>query len=163
MITENFDTTNFNGRLIPIGRFSDKPNQCISSVKKNIEKQINSKCFNLYIKQDYSSNEVRFACKRFYPFDKPKEEILQVSVPTTSKSSRYIDATKDAINLYEKDLIAREQKEWEQRYKQYKMEHSMNIFEIALCSPLLLINKILYSINPKWSNKFEKLIDKILK
>ena len=158
MRTECISDTNFQGKLIITNRLSNKPNNCINKVKSSLENLILKKDYNLYITQDYTQNKICISAK--YPVSMLNEqgENLQIN----SKASRYIDAAKNAISKYENALSDKEQKIWEQNKKESKKQEIKDIAGVILFFPFFIVGDILHSINPKWSNKFEKLIDRII-
>ena len=86
--------------------------------------------------------------------------ITHEELPITAKSSRYIYATKNAIEKHENALKDNEQKKWEQEQKKQKIENIKDLAETMVFFPLFIIGDILHSINPKWSKKFEKYLYK---
>ena len=161
MRTERADITNFHGKLVILGKYSNKPKQNIAKTSAELEKLIQPKDWNLYLKQDYGHSNVKIACDYVYPFEKNKDNIAQVNIPVTSGASKYISAAKNTIDLYEKVLYDKEQKEWKNSKKRQIIEDIKNIAGLMALCPLLIVNDILHSINPKWSEKFEKILDEI--
>ncbi len=161
MKTERADITNFQGKLVVLGKYSNKPKQNIAKTSAELEKLIRPKDWNLYLEQDYGNNNVKMTCDSFYPFENNKDGIAQVNVPITSKASKYISAAQDALDMYEKVLYDKEQKEWENNKKRQIKEDIKSFAGLAALYPLFIVNDILYYINPKWSEKFEQILDEI--
>ena len=87
---------------------------------------------------------------------------IHESVLLNAKPSRYVDGAKNAIENFDKALLDKEQKEWELKQKQKKIEEIKDIICSIIYFPLFLAGDILHEISPKLSKKFEKLIDKII-
>lgn len=152
---------NFEGSLFVIGNYSPKPKQCIDKLYPQLEKFIKPKEFNLYIKQDYGTNEVKLACENIYPFEKSRSDFLQAKVPITAKASKYINAAKNAIDSYEQKLYEKEQQKWEQKQIQQKTQELKDIAEAVIFAPLYITGTIIEGISPKLAKKFEKLLEKM--
>ncbi len=165
MRVECLDNNNFEGKLVKVGKFSDKPEKCVNKVVNQIEQLIKPKDYNLFLQQDYSKNEMRIIAD--YPFPlKPTQKNsyftrTQINIPITSNASKYVDAASNVINQFENNLQEKEQQAWEQKQKRKKMENIKDTLELILLSPVYIAEKIIRSINPKWANNFENLLQKI--
>jgi len=154
------NSQNFEGKLIILNDLSQKPYANINKVKDSLQKQIESKKYNLYIGQDYSANKIRIAVSHFQP-SYIQGVLAHEELPITAKSSRYIYAVKNAIDNHEKTLSDIEQKKWEQEQVQQKKQELKDTFAAFVFAPLYMIGTILEDISPKLSAKFEKILDKI--
>ncbi len=151
---------NFEGKLIILNDLSQKPYANINKVKDSLQKQIESKKYNLYIGQDYSANKIRIAVSHFQP-NYIQGVLTHEELPITAKSSRYVYAAKNAIDKHEKALSDTEQKNWELRQKQQKKQKIIDTAETILLAPVFILGSVLHDISPKLSAKFEKILDKI--
>ena len=160
------NSQNFEGQFIIVNNLSNKPAECVKTIKDNIKKLINKKNFNLYLKQDYVKQKICFIPDYQFPNMQNNENTMlantQESVLINAKSSRYVDAAKKAIENFDKALLDKEQKEWELTRKQQTVEYIKGTIGSIICFPLFVINDLLHEISPKLSKKFEKLIDKII-
>ena len=161
MRAECIGNTNFQGKLVLLNELSRKPGSCIEKVKKDLQEMIKPKNYDLYLEQDYSTNKINFAASTLYPRC-IHGAIEHEELPITAKPKRYINAAKDTMDNYEKALNEKEQQAWEQKQKHQKTEDLKDFAGIILFFPLFAINDLLHEINPKWSKKFEKFIDKII-
>jgi len=165
MKIENLENINFRGKLVKVGKFSEKPEKCFNKASKQLEQFVRSKDYNLFIQQDYSKNEMRIIAD--YPFPlKPNQRAplftrTQINIPTTSKTSKYVQTAKDVIDEFEYSLNQKEKQAWEQEQKKRKIENIKDVIETILLSPVFITEEIIRSINPKWANKFENLLQKI--
>lgn len=166
MRTDCINNTNFQGKFVIENRLSDKPKRCVKKVQDSINNLIHEKSYNLYLKQLYDKNVIGIYAD--YPFPlKPSQHIIILNkttenIPINSNSSKYIEAAKNAIEKYDKVLREKDQKEWEDRRKNQKINDLIDSAETILFFPLFAVSDILHSINPKWSKKFEKYIEKII-
>ena len=159
------NSQNFEGKLVIVNELSKKPKRCISKVQGYIQKLVKSKDYNLFIQQDYSKNEMRIIADYSFPL-KPSQRMYlfsrtQMNIPVTSKASKYVEASKDVIDMHEKALSDIEQKNWELKQKQRKKDEILETIEAILYVPVLIIDAVLNSINPKSGAKFEKILDKL--
>ena len=171
MRTECVNNTAFNGKLFIADNLSKKPRLNLGKVKLNIQKYLENKNYNLYFKQDYTTNKVNIDLKEvcsnpfslnFSRYETEKETGFSAHVDINAKASKYFDAVKDAIYRYEEDLKTNAEKEWELEQTKKIKEDFKEFAGSLLFFPLFAVNDILHSINPKWSNKFEKIIDNLI-
>ena len=155
------NSQNFEGKLVILNDLSCKPHANINKVKNNLQKQIELKKYNLYMRQDYIANKIRIAASYFEP-RYIQGVLTHEELPITAKSSRYIYAAKKAIENFDKSILDKEQREWELTRKQQTVEDIKGTIGTIFCFPLFVINDLLHEISPKSSKKFEKLIDKII-
>ena len=160
MRTEKIDNTNFQGKLIIQNKLSRLADFNLNKVKTVIEKNIARKKYDLYVSQDYTYQKLSFIASHANSSDNTVSTD-KVSIPIISRPSRYIEAAGKATDIYEKALNDKEQKEWENKKKLYKMNIWKDAAEMILLFPFFIVSEVINSINPKWANKFDKLIDKL--
>lgn len=160
------DNTSFQGKLVITNHLSEKPEKSIRKVQEIIQNIVQKKDYNLYLTQDYGKNEINIYAD--YPFpQKPSEHFIflnteKETLPINAKYSRYIDAARSAVEKYDKALLKNNQTEWEHKQKQNQIQELKGILGSIAIFPLYGINLLLDSIHPKLSEKFEKLLDKII-
>lgn len=154
------NSQNFEGKLVILNNLSCKPHANINKVKNNLQKQIESKKYNLYIEQDYSANKIRIAASYYEP-RYIQGVLIHEEVPITANHSRYIYAAKDAIDKREKSLLDAEQNKWEFKQKQQKIQEIKETAGAIVFMPLFAIGVILEDISPKLAKKYENLLNKI--
>ena len=165
MRTASLNDTNFQGKVIVLNRLSSKPNRCLNKVEGDMQKLVQKKDYNLYLKQDYAGNLINISAE--YPFtQKPSQKHIcmlktQINVPITSKASRYVDTASNVIKQFENNMWNKEQQIWEKEQKKQKIDDVKNIMEYILLSPVFIADAVIHEINPKWGKKFEKLLEKI--
>ena len=160
------NSQNFEGQFIIVNDLSNKPAECVKTVKNKINKLISKKDYNLYLKQDYVKQRICFVPD----FQPPKMSDLGQAVHSgtlecvliNAKPSRYFDAAKNAIENFDRSLQDEKQKEWELTKNQQTVEGIKDIIGSIVYFPLFVIGNILNGISSKLSKKFEKLIDKII-
>jgi len=160
MRTDCIGSTDFNGKLFVINKLSDKPKKSIDRVRNNLEKLIQPKNYNLYIEQDYRTCKINIGVSYFQP-RYMSGVVAHEELPIVAKSNKYVYATKRAIDKYEANKAEKEQQAWEQEQKRKKKENIKDTLELILISPVFIAEKMIRSINPKWANKFENLLQKI--
>ena len=152
--------TSFKGDVYIIDKLSPKPQKCFDIVSDKIRELVKDKRYDLYVAQDYSGNKIRIAVSHFKP-RRIEGILVHEEIPITAKASRYFHAAKKAINEHEQALLVKEQQEWNQRQKQSKIDDWKDTAVTVIFFPLYLISEILHSISPKWSENFEKLINRL--
>lgn len=160
MQTDCVSSTYFQGKVVILNTLSHKPYLNIKKAENNFTRQIKSKNYNLYIEQDYSLNKINIGVSMLQPRTM-SGTIEHEELPVTAKSKRYIYAAKSAIDKFEKSQKEKEQQTWEQEQKKQKREDIKDVIETILLSPVFITEEIIRSINPKWANKFENLLQKI--
>ena len=161
MKVECINNTNFQGKLYIQNKFSKVADSKMKKAKADIEKLIAQKKYDLYVQQDYGYSNVNFIASQYAPSD-IVDVYRKISIPVMSKPSKYTEAAKNATAEYEKAILNKEQKQWECEKKQRAVQDVKDTAEFIMLFPLFIINDILHKINPKWSKKFEKVIDKII-
>ena len=160
------NSQNFEGQFIIVNNLSNKPAECVKTVKNQVKKLISKKDYNLYLKQDYVKQRICFIPDYQLPKMSERGQMVhsgtQESVLLNAKPSRYVDAAKNAIENFDRALLNEKQKEWALTKKQQTVEGIKDIIVNIVYFPLFVIGDILHEISPKLSNKFEKLIDKII-
>ena len=151
------NSQNFEGKLVILNDLSCKPYANINKVKTNIQKQIETKKYNLYIGQDYSANKIRIAVSYYEP-RYIQGVLTHEELPITAKSSRYIYATKNAIDKYEKALADIENKNSEQKQREQKKQELKDNVVTIFFAPLYITGSILEDISPKLAEKYVKLL-----
>ena len=160
MRTDCLSNIDFQGKVVILNPLSNKPYLNIKKAENNFTKQIKSKNYNLYIEQDYSLNKINIGVSPLKPRTM-SGNIEHEELPITAKSKRYIYAAKSAIDNYEKRQKEKEAQAWEQEQKRIKTENIKDTLETILLSPVFIAEEMIRSINPKWANKFENLLQKI--
>ncbi len=164
--TVNNSSIGFQGKLVIVNDFTAKPKQCLSKVQGKLQKLVEKKDFNLYLQQDYSKNEMRIIADYPFPLKSEQKTPLlsraQINIPITSKSSKYVEAAKDVLDVFKRNLNLNEQQAWKQKQKNQRKENFIEKARTVLFAPVLIAEAVLNEINPKWANKFDKLIDKVL-
>ena len=160
MQTDCVSSTYFQGKVVILNTLSHKPYLNIKKTENNFTRQIKSKNYNLYIEQDYCLNKINIGVSMLQPRTM-SGTIEHEELPVTAKSKRYIYAAKSAIDKFEKSQKEKEQQTWEQKQKKQKIEDIKDIIGTILLSPVFITEEIIHSINPKWANKFENLLQKI--
>ena len=161
------NSKNFEGKLVIVNNLSNKPARCVKKIKSSVQELIRDKDFNLNIMQDYSNQAIIFNAEYHFPL-KPEQRIVMlnsndISIATTSKSSVYIKAAKDAIDLFEKNLYRANQLKYEKEQKQHLKQNIKDcVIDIFIGYPLSLIELIAKEIHPKFGKKVEKFIDKAI-
>ena len=160
MRAECVTDTNFQGKLVIQNKFSKVAESKMEKAKVSIEELIASKNYDLYVQQDYGYNIVNFIASHNFP-TKMADIYKKISIPIVSKYSKYTEAAKNAIEEYENAILNEKQKCWENEKKHRVVQDFKDTVGTILYFPLFMINDILYEINPKWSKKFERFIDRI--
>lgn len=160
MRAERISDTNFQGNLYIQNKLSIVADSRMKKVAAGIEEFIASKKYDLYVQQDYGYNNVNFIASQYAPSD-IVDVYRKISIPVISKHSKYTEAAKKATENYEKAMLNEEQKQWERQKKQRAVQDMKDIAESIVFLPLFMIYEILHEINPKWSNKFERFLDRI--
>ena len=164
-LTFNISNVSFQGKLVIVNHFSNKPRQYVEKVKDKLQNLVAKKDYNLFLQQDYSRNEMRIIAD--YPFPlKPEQSTplftrTQINIPVTSKASKYVKTSKDVMDKFEYNLHQKEQQAWEQEQKLQKKQKILNTVEFILYCPFYIVEHILHDINPKFSHKYDKLLQKI--
>ena len=161
------NSQNFEGKYVIVNKLSDKPSKYAQKTRGYIENLIKPKDYNLYLKQDYNKQQMIFSADYPSPL-KPHQPQLKdknVNIPITSKPSRYNDAAKKAIDLFEKKLFEHEQK-IAKEHETGKIQEFIDILEtFFIFFPMELIVFTADKINPKLgkklSIKFDNIIDKL--
>ena len=160
------ENTNFQGKFVIENSFSNKPGRCIKKVKDNLENLVRTKDYNLYLKQNFVENRMEFSAKYPFPLNPTQTKMLLTEakefVPVNSKSSNYIAAANNVIKNFEDNVKKYYKKEWEDNQKAQIKEDIKDLLSSTIFFPLFAVSFILHGINPKWSDKFEKFIDKII-
>jgi len=152
------NSQNFEGMLITSGNFSNKPNAVLKRIRPDIEKLIKQKDFDILVKQDYSTNEIKISAGIINSYE--SENTCSTKVSTSAKSAKYVSAVKNAITLYEKNLHDKEQLKWEQEYKKQKKESCLDFFNAVFIGiPIICAVEIAEIIHPKLGKKVAKIID----
>jgi len=157
----------FKGKFVVKNELSNKPARCVKKVNNTLRDMVRAKTYNLYVRQDYTKNVIRFEADYPFPYKPSQRKPLLVdvseSIPVTSNASRYIEAAEVAVNKFEKAVRDNEHREWEQSHKTDRMQELRDIAGSVLFFPLFAINDILHSMNSKWAKNFEKnVIDRII-
>lgn len=156
---------NFKGKLVFVNELSNKPKKCVSKVQNDIQKLVKPKDYNLFIQQDYSKGEMSIIADYPFPLKPHQKELLfvraQTNIPITSKASKYLDAAKKTIEQFDDNVRKQEQKTWEQEQKRQKKQDLVDTIESVFLAPVFLTEELLREINPKWANKFEKILQNI--
>ncbi|MBP3821473.1 hypothetical protein J6G99_07515 [bacterium] len=169
MRTDCISNTDFKGKLVIVNELSNKPKKCVQKVQNDIQKLVRQKDCNLFIQQDYSKNEMRIVADYSFPL-KPNQRTplftrMQINIPTTSKASKYVETSKDVIRQFEYNLHQKERQALEQEQKKQKIEEIKGYLLAIVLIPIYIVEEaisgMLHEINPKWANKFEKLLGKI--
>lgn len=143
MRAERIDNANFQGKLIITNRLSNKPDNCIKKVKRDIENLIKEKDYNLYITQDYSKNEI--SIKTDYPLPhKPENKIIllakaEESIPVNSKISKYIDTAKRTIVKHETNINKHKEFLWEKEQNKQERKELLGFIAFNFALPFLVI------------------------
>ena len=161
MYTQNINSANFQGNIYKVGRFSNKPKECLSIVENKISELIQPRSYNLYIQQDYRSGRINITAGNNYIVSDINKNQICASIPCTAESSKYIEASEKAIDKYEEKLKEKAQSEWEQKQKLQKKQNILDTVEFILCCPIYIVGNILEGISPKFGKKFDKVLQKI--
>ena len=162
MRVENNNAITFNGNLIINSSLSSKPQNCVKKIKNELQALVKSQSYNLYLRQNYSRNEIEIAVGHQCPFNKGSKEYVKQGIPATSNFPKYIDAANKAIADYESQIRTNEQKEWELQQKQRRKQDAIDDLKSILYIPLFIVNDLVRIVNPKWAKDFEKLIERII-
>jgi hypothetical protein len=160
MQTKCVSNTDFQGKLIIVNGLSNKPYLNIRKVKRNLEKQIEPKDYNLYVEQDYKTDKINIGVSFLQP-RYISGVVAHEEIPITAKSNRYIYAVKSAIDKHEQMQREKEEQEWKQEQKQKKIEHIKDVIGSILLSPVFIAGAVIHEICPKLGKKFENLLQKI--
>ena len=153
MRAECLNNTNFEGALVITNRLSNRPNGCINKVKSSLEKKKKKKDYNLYVTQDYCKNEICITAK--YPASMLNGTGEHISI--NAKPSRYIDAAKNTLDVYEKALLNQEQRKWEQMQEQERRGNWKLLPAAVLLMPLVMLELFLTSVYTPLGDKLAKL------
>ena len=160
MRTDCLSNIDFQGKVVILNTLSHKPNSSLKKVENNLQKQVQSKNYDLYIEQDYSLNKINIGVSPLKPRTM-SGNIEHEELPITAKSKRYIYAAKSAIDKHEKRQKEKEVQVWEQEQKKQKKQNIYDAVEFILYCPFYIVEHVLHDINPKFSQKYDKLLQKI--
>ena len=162
MRVENNNAITFNGNFVINSSLTSKPQSCVKKVKNELQALVKKQNYNLYLRQNYSENEIEIAVGQQCPFNKNIKESIKQGIPITSNTLKYIDAAKKAIAEYENQIFTNEQKELDLQQQQRRKQEAVDDLKSILYIPLFIVNDIVHLINPKWSKNFEKFIERII-
>ena len=153
MRAEHISNTIFQGQVIKTGNhFSAKPKQCLENTEEKINDLIKSKHYDLYIHQDYSTNEIVFGTDNIS---------ISKRIPVTSKASKYIETAKNVIDEHEKAASAENEARWEKEQNKAEVRDIfLSLFYIAAL-PFIVMAVELKEESKNLKTTFNKLAKQI--
>ena len=153
MRTECINNTVFQGQIVKTRyNFSAKPKQCLADTETFINGLIKSKPFDLYISQDYSTNEIVF-----------ETDLVGITkrIPITSKASKYIETAKNTIEEHENTEFAAKMEEWEKEQKKADLRDSILLTLSFAVLPFIFMAEEIKDGTKNFKTTFNKLAKKL--
>ena len=152
MRVEGISDTSFQGQIVRTGKkFSAKPQQSLANAETSISDLIKSKPFDLYIHQDYSTNEIVF-----------ETDLVGISkrIPITSKSSKYIETAKNTIEEHEKTENAAKEEEWIKKQNKAELKDLCMTVLFYAALPVIFMAEAVKDGTKDFKTTFNKLAKK---